>query len=160
MNPPGPNAEFTPRRRTLCGVSGTVRHPSAARDRLVRLLVVVAVLTGLVLTLGLQCTDGMGSGTHVAMGMSTTADGGTSAMDVGEPSMAVVVADGAPGSHDLGSLLAACLVFIVAVAAAVAVFRPARLAGFVRLFDVARGTVVRAVEQRAPSLAQLCVLRT
>jgi hypothetical protein len=149
-------------------MSGTDRHPPAVRDRLVRLVVVVAVLTGLVLTLGLQCTDGMSTGMHTSLGTSTALDtrshGGDFAVDaraaVAHADLLASPMTGSSDSRDTGGLLATCLAFIIAVAAAVVVLRPTGWATTVRLLDTMRGAVVRAVVPWAPSLAQLCVLRT
>lgn len=71
-----------------------------------------------------------------------------------------VAPDDSPSSSGLGGVLATCLAFILAVVAAVATLRPGRLRSVARLLRPARATVIRALRPRAPSLAELCVLRT
>ncbi len=68
--------------------------------------------------------------------------------------------EGSPGSHGLGDMLATCLAFIVAVVAAVVALRPTGLRSVVRMLRSARVAVVRTALPRAPSLAELCLLRT
>jgi hypothetical protein len=113
----------------------------AGRGHLAR-LVVVAVLAGLALMMGVQCSDGMS--TAMPMSHSTAM-----AMPMGEhePDMG------------MGESLTMCLVLIVAVAVTAAVLTlPA-----VRTTVVAQalGAVARpeSAQRRAPSLARLCSLR-
>jgi len=115
----------------------------AGRGHLAR-LVVVAVLAGLALMMGVQCSDGMSS----AMPLSHST---AMAMAMGEhehePDMG------------MGESLTMCLVLVVAVVVAAAVLTsPA-----VRTTVVAQalGKVARpaSAQPRAPSLARLCSLR-
>ncbi|MEU0470700.1 hypothetical protein ABZ215_42465 [Amycolatopsis sp. NPDC006131] len=170
-------------------MSGATRSRHAARGYLARLVAVVAVLAGLVLAHGLQCNDGM-TVMHAASGASMAADAThdcgaaavtAAAVDVVSPesippveasqrladrctashTRAVVLAAGSsPGSHGLGGLLATCLAFIVAVVAALVGLRPTGLRGIVPMLRSARVAMMRAALPRAPSLAELCLLRT
>jgi hypothetical protein len=80
------------------------------------------------------------------------------------PDTAGVLALAAPGSPSLPGLgggLVACLAFIVAVAAAMVGLRPAWLRTFGLVLRSERGHgVTRTAAPRAPSLAELCLLRT
>ncbi|MCA1696628.1 MAG: hypothetical protein LC749_18960, partial [Actinobacteria bacterium] len=68
---------------------------------------------------------------------------------------------GSPGSPGRGGGLMACLAFIVAVAAGMVGLRPAWLRIFGPVLRSGRGhQVTRTVTPRAPSLAELCLLRT
>jgi hypothetical protein len=68
---------------------------------------------------------------------------------------------GSPGSPGLGGGLVACLAFIVAVAAVMVGLRPAWLRVFGPVLRSGRGhRVTRTAAPRAPSLAELCLLRT
>jgi hypothetical protein len=128
------------------------------------------VLAGLVLAHGVQCPGGM-----TAMAIEQVA---SSAMVVGTaqdsaqqvtavrvvPDTAEVLAlagPGSPGSPGLGGGLVACLAFIVAVAAVMVGLRPAWLRVFGPVLRSGRGhRVTRTAAPRAPSLADLCLLRT
>ncbi|WP_157367715.1 hypothetical protein [Alloactinosynnema sp. L-07] len=165
-------------------MTGTARPAQAARGHLARLVAVVAVLAGLALAVGLQCTDGMAmpmahpatsaaAGTGCGLPATMATDHGLGHVvpaDIGLPSgacpapnMAATFAfarDDASGTHDLGGMLATCLAFLIAAVTAVAVLRPAVVRGVVRVLPPVRVAVVRAVRPRAPSLAELCLLRT
>ena len=179
----GSDAESAASPRTIVAMTGAARPAQTARGHLARLVAVVAVLAGLALAVGLQCTDGM------AMPMAHAATSATAATDCGPPAtmaadhrpghvvpadtgpppaacpaldMAGTFAsahDGASGTHDLGGLLATCLAFLIAAVTAVAVLRPAVVRGVVRMLPPVRVAVIRAVRPRAPNLAELCVLR-
>jgi len=117
----------------------------AGRGHLAR-LVVVAVLAGLALMMGVQCSDGMSS----AMPLSHS-----TAMAMAMPM----------GEHEhepdmgMGESLTMCLVLVVAVVVAAAVLT----LPVVRTTVVAQalGKVARpaSAQPRAPSLARLCSLR-
>lgn len=72
----------------------------------------------------------------------------------------LLAGDGSPGSPGQGGMLAACLAFIVAVVAVIVGLRPPWLRTFVPVLMSRRAVVVRTVHPRAPSLAELCLLRT
>jgi hypothetical protein len=80
------------------------------------------------------------------------------------PDTAGVVAlagPGSPGSSGRGGGLVACLAFIVAVAAVMVGLRPVWLRIFGPVLRSERGhRVTRTAAPRAPSLAELCLLRT
>lgn len=161
----------------------------AARGCLARLVVAVGVLAGVVFAHGVQCTDGMSAMAIKQVASSSTALGavqdgavvavmagvaGHSPGDLaaagaahqvtavpGEAGVMALVGDSSPGSHGLGDVLAACLVFIVAVVAVSVGLRPSLLRIFVAVLMFGRGRrVIRVVAPRAPSLAELCLLRT
>jgi hypothetical protein len=163
-------------------VIGSSGRRRAARGHLARLVAVLAVLAGLVLLHSPHCTDGMttmphlaasvGSGTATAAAScgssATMTEAGNQPATMAARPAAVCPAAGvgavavgsSHGSDGVGGLLATCLAFIVAVLAALLGVRPFwRQVGLVaRLSDCA--TRIRAVVPRAPSLAELCVLRT
>jgi hypothetical protein len=156
-------------------MSSTTGPERAARGFLARLVAVVAVLAGVVLVQGLQCAGGM-SGMHVASGMTCshpvamdsvdghfTQETVTSAEADQLPTSGCAVASGATDSHldsdGLGGVLAACLAYLVAVVAAMTGLRPIMLRCVDRLRFVHAPTI-RRVLSRAPSLAELCLLRT
>lgn len=162
-------------------MTAMARRVQAARGHLARLVVVLAVLAGLGLAVGLQCTDGMAmsmahGATSASTGMGCGSPVAMTAGHVGEPvtpagagqlssacaaAGAVALADeDAPGSRGLGGVLATCLAFLVAVMAAVAALRPGHLRSVVRILRTARAVVNRAFRPRALSLAELCLLRT
>jgi hypothetical protein len=165
-------------------MTGTARRVQAVRGSLARLVVVLAVLGGLGLAVGLQCTDGMAArmvmpmthGANVAGAAGVCGSAATVASDHRQRVMSadagqltaecpprgvaesfVFVADDLPNP---GGLLATCLVFLFAVVAAVATLRPGPFRGVVRMFRPARVLVIRATRPRALSLAELCLLRT
>jgi hypothetical protein len=136
----------------------------AMRGHLARFVAVLAVLAGLALAVGLQCTDGT-----AAMPM----DMAGAAVECGSPSMVAeqaghhVVdpclpadASGASGFDGLGGVLATCLAFIIAVVAAAVLLRPLRASGVFKALQLVRVSVFTALRPRAPSLAELCLLRT
>lgn len=162
----------------MIGSSGRRR---AARGHLARLVAVLAVLAGLVLLHSPHCTDGMtamphlatsaGSGTATAAiscgSSATMTEAGSQPATMAHqlaavcPAVAGVVAAGSShGSDGMGGLLATCLAFIVAVLATLLGLRPSwqQVALIARLSE--RVTRIRAVVPRAPSLAELCLLRT
>jgi peptidoglycan/LPS O-acetylase OafA/YrhL len=163
-------------------VIGSRRRRRAARGHLARLVAVLAVLAGLVLLHSPHCTDGMTAMPHLAAsvgsGTSTAAASCGSSATMTEPGsqpattadqlaavcpaagVGAVAAGSSHGSDGMGGLLATCLAFIVAVLAALLGVRPSRqqIGLVARLSDYA--TRIRAVVPRAPSLAELCVLRT
>ncbi|MGW5051410.1 hypothetical protein [Actinokineospora sp. NPDC004072] len=166
------------------------RRSQAARGRLARLVVALAVLAGLGLAVGLQCTDGMATGMTMAMPMAHGANSAGTVRDCGSsaamtashvservapaetsqltvpcaaPGAAgafILVEGDAPGSGGLGGVLATCLAFILAVVAAVVALRPGHVRSIVRMLRPVRVVVIRAIRPRSPSLAELCVLRT
>lgn len=148
-------------------MTGTACRRRAARGFLARFFAVFAVLAGLVLAHGVQCAEGM-SVMHDARGATMVAG---VAMECGAPTATVADActaadpvgavtpagDGSPG---LGGVLATCLAFIVAVVAAIAGLRPTEFRHVVRICRATRAAVLRTALPRAPSLAELCLLRT
>jgi hypothetical protein len=149
--------EFTNRSRSLIGMPGPSPSSRTAPGALARCVAVVAVLAALVL---LPCADGM-----MMTGADQTTHGATSAMSVhaattdGSPMM-VQVNGGMPGHGDLGGVLTACLVFLVAVVATIVGLRPLGPHPVAELAIRGRTAICRAVRSRAPDLAQLCLLRT
>lgn len=164
-------------------MTGTAGHVRAVRGRLVRLVAVLAVLAGVALAVGLQCTDGMampmahGVSADTAMACSssssamaethvpervTSADSGglTAACPAAGAELFVLAENGSPSSGGMGGVLATCLAFILAVVVAVASLRPGPSWGVVRLLRAARAMATRAVRPLSPSLAELCLLRT
>jgi hypothetical protein len=166
-------------------VIGSSGRPQAARGHLARLVAVLAVLAGLVLLHSPHCTDGMSALPHLAASVgsgtaSATASCGSSArmleagsqpatmVDqlaavcpvVGAAGVGTVAAGSSHGADGMGGLLATCLAFIVAVLATLLGVRPSwQQVGLVaRLSE--RAARIRAVVPRAPSLAELCLLRT
>lgn len=160
-------------------MSGMAGRVHAVRGRLARLVAVLAVLVGVALTVGLQCTDGMampmahGASADAAMACDSpssavaaihvadraaTADMGQVAATGTAPDAAAD--DGAPGSGVVGGVLATCLAVFLAVVVVLAALRPGPLWGAVRLLRPARVVAIRAVRPRAPTLAELCLLRT
>ncbi|OZM70684.1 hypothetical protein CFN78_23710 [Amycolatopsis antarctica] len=142
----------------------------------------VALLAGLVLTVGLHCAGGMAgmsampSGSAVApidMTLHTSAQVSATAGSDG-PAMpaaptprasgvgvATVSASDIPADHGWGGALAACLVVFLGIVAAVVKWRPRRIGRLVLSMNRADRWPSRpAVVPRAPSLAQLCLLRT
>jgi hypothetical protein len=152
-------------------MSSTTRPERAARGLLARLVAVVAVLAGVVLAQGLQCAGGM-SGMHVASGMTCShpvamdsVDGHftqetVTSTEAGQlPTSGCAVADSHLDSDGLGGVLAACLAYLVAVVAAMTGLRPIMPQRVDRL-RFAHAPTIRRVLSRAPSLAELCLLRT
>lgn len=142
-------------------MTGPTRSGRAARGDLARLVAVVAVLAGLVLTHGLPCADGA-TGTHAAgttCGHVRPADGLTDAA-APVPVSACAAPAGALDAGGFGGVLATCLAFVMAVVAAATGLRPARLWNAGRAVRSARAALARTVLPRAPSLAALCLLRT
>jgi hypothetical protein len=115
------------------------------RARFVRFVAALAVLAGLALVVGLQCSEGM------PMSVTTHCDGATGHEDM----------CAAETTHDdMGGALMTCLAFLGAVFAVAVWLRPVGLHGIVRMIRSMRAVVSRAAEPRAPSLEQLCLLRT
>jgi hypothetical protein len=149
-------------------MTGIARRGEAVRGHLARLAAVLAVLAGLVLAVGLQCTDGSmaampmnAASVSMKCGVPATMEGPaehwmTNACPAGTAAHVLGTSD----FDGLGGVLATCLAFIVAVAAAVVSFRPGGLHGVVRMVRSLRVVAMRAVQPRAPSLAELCLLRT
>jgi len=162
----GLNADLTVSRRNLTGVTGTTHGRQAARGRLVRLLAVVAVLVGLALTHGFQCTDDMTTmygrpGVSSSMAEDVAQDAHAADRMIPADTGALgLVEGGSPGPRGLGGVLATCLAFIVAVVAGVLGLRRAGLGSVVGILQSAGVVAIRVVVPRAPSLAELCVLRT
>lgn len=121
----------------------TITGARAGRGYLAR-LVVVAVLAGLALMVGVQCSDGM----SIAMPMSHST---TTAMPMGDHEPA----------PDLGTgeSLTLCLVLVVAVAATVIVLTLPAVRTSVVVQRSALVTGPKDAQSRAPSLARLCLLR-
>jgi hypothetical protein len=149
----------------------------AARGHLARLVVVVAVLAGLGLAVGLQCTGGMAmpmaqgaSSADVVMSCGSLKPAASSDHDVpgnmGHRGTtcampAAFAGNGSMGSHGLGGVIATCLVFFLAVVAAVAtLLRPGGFATISRMPRSVPVAAIRDVRPRALSLAELCLLRT
>ncbi len=78
----------------------------------------------------------------------------------GAAAVSPLAGDGQFGSHGLCGGLAACLAFIVAAVAVIVGLRPPWLRIFAPALMSRRAAVIRAVHSRAPSLAELCLLRT
>jgi hypothetical protein len=124
-----------------------IARVTGRRARFVRFVAALAVLAGLSLVVGLQCTEGM----SMSVTVHCDASAGHEAVDM----------CGAETTHDgVGDVLMTCLAFIVAVIAVAVWLRPVALHGAVRMARSARAVVLRAVERRAPSLEELCLLRT
>ncbi|MGH7747517.1 MAG: hypothetical protein ACREQ5_22575 [Candidatus Dormibacteria bacterium] len=70
------------------------------------------------------------------------------------------VGGNASGSCDMGGVLATCLAFLVTVLTALTALNPSWLRSVVRLNAPGPGVTVWAIAVRAPTLGQLCVLRT
>ncbi|MCA1693899.1 MAG: hypothetical protein LC749_03750 [Actinobacteria bacterium] len=168
---------------------GTTHREQAARGYLARLIVAVGVLAGLVLAHGVQCSGGMtamateqvaSSGMVVGAAQDSAAPTVMAEVEHHVPD-AVIAADAAqqvtavrvvpdtagalalagPSSPGLGGGLVACLAFIVAVAAVMVGLRPAWLRIFGPVLRSGGGhQVTRPAAPRAPSLAELCLLRT
>ena len=108
-------------------------------------LVVVAVLAGLALMAGVQCSDGMS--TAMPMSHSTTM-----AMPMGEHEP-----DLGTGT---GEALTMCLVLVFAVAAAVVVVLALSAVRTSTVAQVLTSVAkLESAQPRAPSLARLCLLR-
>jgi hypothetical protein len=148
-----------------------------------RLVAVVAVLVGVAVWQGPQCPNGMiadaaylthdasppmavAAGQHcaLAMAMAGVSDHpqDTAALCTAPSARGALplVADSSGSFGDMGVVLATCLVFLVAVLAAVAGLSPWRLRSVVRRHAPGPGVRVCTIAVRAPSLAQLRVLRT
>ncbi|MGH3927062.1 MAG: hypothetical protein ACRDTT_30045 [Pseudonocardiaceae bacterium] len=169
---------------------GTTRRVQAARGYLARPVAVVGVLAGLVLGNGVQCTDDMtamaiehvaSSGMAVGAAQDDAAPAAKARVEryfsdqatAAEPTLQItavcvvpgaaavspLAGDGSPGSPGQGGVLA-CLAFIVAVVAVIVGLRPPWLRTFVLVLMPRRAAVIRTVHPRAPSLAELCLLRT
>lgn len=130
----------------------------AARGSLARLVVVIGVLAGVVFAHGVQCTDGM---TTMAVKQVASSSMALGAGQDAAPAVIAFVGDSSPGSHGPGGVLAACLMFIVAVVAVSVGLRSALFRIFVAVLTFGGGRrVFRVVAPRAPKLAELCLLRT
>ncbi|MEV6235744.1 hypothetical protein [Lentzea sp. NPDC051838] len=115
----------------------------AGRGHLAR-LVVVAVLAGLAVIVGVQCTDGM----NIAMPMSHST------------TMAMPMADHEPSPDTgTGESLTMCLVLMVAVAAAAFVLTLPAVRTSVVAHSPGSAARSESTQARAPSLARLCLLR-
>ncbi|MFH5227582.1 hypothetical protein [Antrihabitans spumae] len=141
---------------------------SPSRGISARLLAVLAVLAGLALAQGLQCRDGMPAMSlpgSMPQSVMYSAPADTDASDdadlvTGAFHIVKAAADAAGEPMALGGVLAACLVAVLTWLAASTL----RL----RRTSVAVGCPIRAGPSRAahaalpraPTLAQLCVLRT
>lgn len=160
-------------------MTGATRGGHAARGHRARLVVAVAVFLGLALAVGFQCASGMATAASApqrcAAQVPMASAPGVSPeraepMVIGPQVAAACVApvaaggagagDGSPGSQGLGGVLMICLTFIVAVVAAVAGLRPTGPRSVVRMVRSAPVLVIRVIQPRAPSLAELCLLRT
>lgn len=131
-------------------MNGTARSMHSARGHLSRLAVVLAVLAGLALMVGVQCTDGM-SMAHG--GHETTLERPVAAGMLVAPDLET------PGGSDTDGALAACLMLIVAVIAIVAGLRLPGLRSSAASSRSVRTVLGEVVLPRAPSLATLCRLR-
>ncbi|MDX8037225.1 DUF6153 family protein [Lentzea sp. BCCO 10_0856] len=131
-------------------MNGTTRTAHGARGHLSRLVVVLAVLAGLALVVGVQCTDGMSMahGGHETAVEHPVAAGMLMASDLETP-----------GGSDTGGALAACLMFIVAVIAIVAGLKLPGSRSSAATSRSVRMTLGAVALPRAPSLARLCLLR-
>ncbi|SEP53343.1 hypothetical protein [Amycolatopsis saalfeldensis] len=142
-------------------------------------MAVLAVLAGLVLLHGQHCADGMSAMPHGAVSVTsetgtascasaTMADTGsrsttmlTEVCPAGASAGVVARAAGMPlGSGGMGGVLATCLAFIVAVVSTLLGLRPSWRPVAVAAWLSGRVVRIRAVRPRAPSLAELCLLRT
>ncbi|SMC85914.1 hypothetical protein [Lentzea albidocapillata] len=137
-------------------MNGTAHGTHGARGHLSRLAVVLAVLTGLALVVGAQCSDGM----SMAHGANTVMVNGGHELTAQHPAaVGMLVAPDAPGNSDMGSALAACLMLIVAVIAVVAGLRLPGLRSSAAAPRPVRVALTPVVLLQAPSLATLCLLR-
>ncbi|WP_249643807.1 hypothetical protein [Nocardia sputi] len=134
-----------------------------------RLLVVLAALGGIALAHGLQCEDGMPamsapmSMTHSIMQSAQTTGGAADQMDqlvAGTLPAVKTVGDAVGEPMTLGGILAACMV-VVLTWLAISTLR-LRQTSAVLVCPIRAGPTraARAASPRAPTLAQLCVLRT
>ncbi|NNH70579.1 hypothetical protein HLB23_12020 [Nocardia uniformis] len=128
-----------------------------------RLLAVLAALAGIALVHGLQCEDGMPVPVSMSHSMTHSvetvgaADGPMDHLVTGALD-AVENVIGAPMT--LGGLLAACLVAILAWWSASALRMPRPIAAVACPIRAGPRRATRTALPRAPTLAQLCVLRT
>ncbi|MGH3997802.1 MAG: hypothetical protein ACRDTJ_10105 [Pseudonocardiaceae bacterium] len=159
------------------------RAAQAAGGRLARLVAVVAVLAGLAVLQAPQCTDGMiagagylTQGASPAMAVVARQDLGVAMVMTGvnrhpQGTAAQGTAHSALGAHagvggspsrsgDMGGVLATCLAFLVAFLVVIVGLYPSWLRTFVRIHAPGHEARVCAIAVRAPSLSQLCVLRT
>lgn len=139
-------------------MNGTARSTHGARGHLSRLVVVLAVLAGLALVVGAQCTDGM-SMAHGANTVMVVGGHEFIAQQPGEVGILVAPGADAPGDSDMGGALAACLMLIVAVLAIVAGLRLPGLRSSAAALRPVRVALTPVVLLQAPSLAALCLLR-
>jgi hypothetical protein len=173
-----PNTELTSAPRTIAAMTGTARPVRAARGHFARLVAVLAVFAGLAVAVGMQCTDGMAvmpmahgadsapmacgspASTATAHERVAPADNGPLTVACAAPGVAAAYAESeAPGTGGLGGLLATCLAFLVAVVTLVASLRSAGLRSVPVMVGSARVRLIRTLRPRAPSLAELCLLR-
>ncbi len=149
----------------MVGTLGGVTAAPPSRRIPVRLLAVPAALVGIALMHGLQCKDGMPAlpmahaGVH---SIDTTASAGDRVDHLVTDTLHAVktAADAAGDPVMLGGVLAACMVAILTWLA-VSTLRPPRATATAAIPIRAGPTrAARAALPRAPTLAQLCVLRT
>ena len=128
-----------------------------------RLVAVIAVLVGLALLHSPRCADGMiATGSMAHSGGSGMAAGGVQgcADPVAAANTPVRTGNSLPGAGDMGGILATCLTFLVMVLVAISVLCPAWLRIVVTRRVPERRAMIRPIWLQAPSLAELCVLRT
>ena len=126
---------------------------------LARVVAVVGVLAGVVLALGMSCPHSM----TAVMATEHVAASGMAIGTTQDYTAAVAMAsarDGLPHCPSQHGVLGACLTFIVAAIAVFARRRTGALRIFVPISMSRRPTVIRTAGLRAPSLAELCLLRT
>ncbi|MCE7004578.1 DUF6153 family protein [Kibdelosporangium philippinense] len=128
-----------------------IRRERAARGSLARLVAVIAVLVGVVLMHGLQCSDDM-TGMH--------SDGGAGMVHEHSATPANDHDPGPADSDGLGGMLMTCLAFIVVIVTAMVGLRLVGLVNLDRLIRAVRAARAGMTLPRGPSLAQLCLLRT
>lgn len=150
------------------------------RVGLLRLAVVVSAFVGIALIQGAQCQAGMPMGMAQSLAtidgatsdrcgvVSVDAKGGHEADDGHDSGMGIVVPDApmaVPVAEDPepvvpAGLVMACLAVFLALLVAFALPRRGGIAHRVRLVQAVGMTRVRSALPRAPTLAELCVLRT
>lgn len=139
-------------------MNGTAHSTDGARGHLSRLAVVLALLAGLALVVGVQCTDGM----SMAHGSNAVMADGGHELTVEHPvaaGMLVGSDPGTPGGSDTGGALTACLTLIAAVIAIASGLRLPGLRSSVAVLRPVCVALAAVALPRSPSLARLCLLR-
>lgn len=139
-----------------CRVPAVIQTQPGRPVRLARLWLVAAVLVAVGWMHGLQCSDGMAmvtampaGGVHLTMDSSMGHDGPT-----------ITTSDENPPSGLGGELLGACLALLVGVVGAMLLDRHPARPLIALVLAAARSQHRARIRVRAPTLAQLCLLRT